>query len=44
MKHLLSITDFTKNDIEQVLNLALVMKKELKEKGENEKFLMGKLW
>jgi len=42
MKNLLSITDLSKNDIEQILNLGLSMKKELKEKGENKKIFDGK--
>lgn len=42
MKNILSITDLTKNEIEEILLLSQKLKKEYKEKGENEKILKGK--
>lgn len=42
MKNILSITDLTKKDIKEILLLSQKLKKEYKEKGENEKILKGK--
>jgi len=42
IKHFLSITDLSAKEIWQVLLLAQKLKKEFKEKGENEKLLLGK--
>lgn len=42
MKHLLSITDLSKSEIGVILNSAMSLKHELKEKGKNKKIFAGK--